>query len=348
MSSTLLTRARSEYSTALHMMNKALPSSTINAKHHMLTGSMCLDLFEKITSNGLGGKEFWLGHIRGSLALVQALGLDNLKDPMSIRLLVRLVTNCTISSVASTTAIPKALLEVRSHVERCSTIATDPKWRLTGLMVEFAKLQSGITNPSISLDRSFKGTWDLDLKLMELSQSMPKQWLPEIQGATDVFPRKEFYADRHVTQTWNTIRMVRLLLHEFLLQHHRDEDEEKIITENSLYGLSVDIITAMADDLCATVLQYAEKSSEPNMHSDNHLDSSQTLSCYSLLFPLYIVGRSKWTNSHQQIWATEQLACIGNTHGIPKALELVHLIKEPFEPEPWHVYAMLGGYGFAA
>jgi hypothetical protein len=359
MSSSLLSRARSEYSTALRTMNEALSSSTVNAKHYMLTSSMCLDLFEKLTNTGPGGKEFWLGHIRGSLALVQALGLENLKDPMSLRLLVRLVANCTISSVASATAIPSALLEVRSHLERHADIGTDPKWKLTALMGEYAVLRSRIANSSVSLDECIAMAWGLDLKLMELSQSMTKGWLPEIQGAADVFPRREIYPDRHATQAWNTIRLARILLHEFLLQHDKSDHELKTIAEDGLYGLSVDIIAAMADDICATVLQYTDASSQSgdsrlaalsqqNTDSGKNMDSSETLNCYSLLFPLYIVRRSKWTSSCRKAWAMQQLERIGKSQCIPKALELTHLIEESSEAEPWPVYAMLGGYGFVA
>jgi hypothetical protein len=188
---------------------------------------------------------------------------------------------------------------------------------------------------------------------------MTKGWLPEIQGASDIFPRREIYPDRHVTQAWNTIRMARILLHGFLLQHNKSDHEHKIIAEDGLYGLSVDIIAAMADDICATVLQYTDASSQSddsrlaalsqqNTDSGKNMDSSQALNCYFLLFPLYVVGRSKWTSSYREAWAMEQLERIGKSQCIPKALDLTHLINESSEVEPWHVYAMLGGYGFAA
>ena len=115
----------------------------------------------------------------------------------------------------------------------------------------------------------------------------------------------------------------------------------------------------MTDDICATTLQYTDASSQSgdsrlatlsqqNTEPGENLDSSQTLNCYSLLFPLYVVGRSKWTSSYQKAWAIEQLERIGKSQCIPKALELTHLIEESSEAEPWPVYAMLGGYGFAA
>jgi hypothetical protein len=227
-------------------------------------------------------------------------------------------------------------------------------------MAEYAFLRSEIANSSVSLDECINMAWGLDLKLMELSQSMTKEWLPEIQGAQDVFPRREIYPDRHVTQAWNTIRLARILLHEFLLQHHKSDHEHKIIAEDGLYGLSVDIITAMIDDICATTLQYTDVSaqsgdsrlatlSQQDTESGKNMDSSQTLNCYSLLFPLYVVGRCIWTSPYQKAWAIEQLECIGKSQCIPKALELkTHLIEESSEAELWPVYAMLGGYGFAA
>ena len=172
-------------------MDKALPSSTINAKHYMLTSSICLDLFEKITNTGPGGRTFGWGISRAHLLLFRPWGWKIERPVMFLRLLVRLVTNCTISSVASDTAVPRALLEIRSHLERHLAIGTDPKWKLTGLMAEYAFLQSGIANPSVSLDECINMAWGLDLKLMELSQSMTKGWLPEIQGARRLFSLEE-------------------------------------------------------------------------------------------------------------------------------------------------------------
>ena len=358
-SSSLLSRARLEYSAALRIMNKELSSSNIDDKHHLLTSTMCLDLFEKLTNIGPGGKEFWLGHVNGSLALIQALGLDLLKDPLSLRLLARLVTNCTISCVASATVIPSALLEVRAHLEHHSDIGQCPKWKLSGLMVGYASLQSKIRNSACSPHEYSLLAVDLDLKLTELCQSMPDSWLPEIQEP-DRFPRKEVYPSRHVTQAWNTVRLVRILLHEFLLQNHQRAMKDKFAAEDEASVLSIDEIATLGKEVCSSVLQYTDGgndsqsrskgaiSSERSVSFGDSVDSSQALNCYTIMFPLYIVARSKWTKQHQKAWVIDQLKHIGKNHDIYRAFDLVQLVQEQAEIDPWHVYAMLGSYAFAA
>jgi hypothetical protein len=324
---------------------------------------MCLDLFEKLTNTAPAGSEFWLGHINGSLALVRALGLEHLKDPLSLRLLVRLVTNCTISCVASGTMVPVALLEVRAHLERYSGIGSNPKWRLSGLMVEYARFRALSRSQSL-LAESTAVARELDLKLIKLEKDMPDRWLPRtLECALDPapFPRKEIYASRHITQAWNTMRLVRIMLHEFFLTNHVNIPNAAVINDVFLRP-SVDVIQTMADNICASVLQYADKSTGSQFQADSplsaisavtqeswkHMDCSQTLNFYTLLFPLYVVGRSKWTSDYQKIWVINQLNHIGVDFDIPRALDLVGLIQNSLGADPWHVYAMLGSYAFAA
>jgi hypothetical protein len=188
---------------------------------------------------------------------------------------------------------------------------------------------------------------------------MPDSWRPEIQESGQ-FTRREVYPSRHVTQAWNTARLVRILLHEFLLHNHQRATNNKFAAEDGVSALSIDVILAMAEEICASVLQYTgdgidltsrssdANSSEGNVSFRKSVDSSQALNCYTTMFPLYIVARSNWTKQRQKCWAIDQLKRIGEIHNISQAFNLVQLVQDQPEIDPWHVYAMLGSYAFAA
>jgi hypothetical protein len=346
-SPSILGQARSQYSTALRLMNKALlPSSSTASKYSMLTGSMLLDLFEKITHFGPSKVEFWRSHIDGSLALIQALGLDYFRDYPSLRILSRLVTNCIISCVASATAVPQQLIEVRAHVTR-QVNQEHPKWKHSAIMIEYAAFREALRRSLWTLPEYILVTQDIDQRLLDLSQNMPEGWEPEVHAldlSSEIPNRLLFYRDRHVTQMVNALRLVRILLNEFLLESYQKQDD---IDSRLFDEPAIRTITSLIDDICASIHQYVrcqcQFHTRPQQHSPTH-----TLDCHRLLFPLYVAGRSKWASLKQRAWVMQQLRHMHAHFGVHNASVLVQLLESQTNIDPWNIYAMLGSYGFAA
>ncbi|KAJ5624777.1 hypothetical protein N7510_001086 [Penicillium lagena] len=346
-SPSILGRARSQYSTALRLMNKALlPSSGAASKHSMLTGTMLLDLFEKITHSGPSKVEFWRSHIDGSLALIQALGLDYFRDYPSLRILSRLVTNCIISCVTSATAVPQQLIEVRAHLTRQMNLE-DPKWKHATIMIEYAAFREALQKSVWTIPKYIFVAQDIDQRLLDLSQNMPKGWEPEVHVldmSLEIPSRLLFYRDRHVTQMVNALRLVRILLNEFLLESYQKQDG---INSRLFEEPAIRAITSLIDDICASIPQYVrcqcQFSTRPQQHSP-----TQTLDCQRLLFPLYVAGRSRWASLKQRAWIMQQLRHIHAHFGLHNSSVLVKLLESQMKIDPWNIYAMLGSYGFAA
>lgn len=192
---------------------------------------------------------------------LETLGLDHFQDHSSLRILSRFITNCIICCVASATTVPWQLTVLRAHLVRHLDLADDPKWKLSGLMAQYASLRSGIRRSIWSLQDCIAMALHLDQRLLELSQNMPREWQPETRilshPAPGVYDRRvDCYRDRHVTQTWNVLRLVRILLCGFLLESYQDNTAGGgiFVSETALHS-----IATLTYEICASVYVVARK-----------------------------------------------------------------------------------------
>jgi hypothetical protein len=63
---------------------------------------------------------------------------------------------------------------------------------------------------------------------------------------------------------------------------------------------------------------------------------------------MYIAARSKAATVDQRQWVSYMFRYISDHFGIRNALLLAQLLDQNSDISPWCIYAMLGGYGFAA
>lgn len=360
-----LASAKERYISALHMTNKALKSSAIASNDTILLTSLLLDLFEKITNNEPRHVQSWKSHVNGALALVKLRGLDQFQDPAIIRVLVRLSTNLLISCVATATAVPKELSELRAYAEKYLNIG-DPKWDLSALMMNYANLQSASRNNEISDDERICIILELDAKLESLALDMPRPWQYKtefMEGNSEWSYANYFdvYPERHITQTWNVLRLIRILLNESILEHFLASTTP---SSNVLSILNIKArISALACEICASAPQYtdcflearsgtvwskATKCEKPHHDSNYQHSPFRKLDCYTLIFPLFVAAQSWGSSSTMKPWAIKQLYHISNHFDIRNAELVAKILENGRALNPWSVYAVLGGYAFAA
>lgn len=97
------------------------------------------------------------------------------------------------------------------------------------------------------------------------------------------------YPDRHITQTWNVLHLVRILLNESILEYCLASGGA--LTAGTCFRL-VRILTenteTLACGICASVPQYVDCfGAADHVHSP-----AQNLDSYILIFLLYVAGRS--------------------------------------------------------
>jgi hypothetical protein len=179
---------------------------------------------------------------------------------------------------------------------------------------------------------------ELNVKLQALDLDMPPSW----QYSTTLLDHKsdrtfdlhfDSYPDRSVSQIWNFLRLVRILLNESLIEHYLASPiGDKYL---ALIGVAHDNIETLVGEICACVPQYvdcdgtarhrlptSEKSEFPDQTPDHILDRgpggaghphtpNHQLECYTLIFPLYVAGRSKSVPDVRP-WVIKQLHYISS------------------------------------
>jgi hypothetical protein len=193
--------------------------------------------------------------------------------------------------------------------------------------------------------------------------------------------RCQIYTDFRVALIWNLIRASRILLHEMIYTQVRDSIDVASNADidvrefQSTAARSMDTINDMAVEICATVPQQVGllrpvRESEPEMASalkkltgnpsmqgccDRNLSlerdgwAAKMLSfqgsAYSILWPLYVIGRCPGTRLQGLYhWVLEQFELIGEKFGIPQSLTLARSLQSRDPLPVWSVYDLLGSY----
>jgi hypothetical protein len=269
--------------------------------------------------------------------------------------------------------VPDELIAIRAYVGKHLNVQ-DPRWRLSDLMVEYANLRSEIRRGILSNDECIGASMELNVKLQALDLDMPPSW----QYSTTLLDHKsdrtfdlhfDSYPDRSVSQIWNFLRLVRILLNESLIEHYLASPiGDKYL---ALIGVAHDNIETLVGEICACVPQYvdcdgtarhrlptSEKSEFPDQTPDHILDRgpggaghphtpNHQLECYTLIFPLYVAGRSKSVPDVRP-WVIKQLHYISSHFYVRNAEVVAQILEREKDVSPWEVYAMLGSYAFGA
>lgn len=196
----------------------------------------------------------------------------------------------------------------------------------------------------------------LDDKLRALALNMPRSWhYHKIHcEETSISPIRQYnvYPDRHVTQTWNVLRLVRILLNEYILKHDSAVSKSSTISssETTIYTLQSEISASLPQYLdCLDTSTCPDKGNHHSNTKGVH-SPSQKQDCYSLIFPLYVAARSDFASASLKAWAIDKLRCIGSHFDIRNATIVAGILENVSRGDgnPWSVYAILGGYAFAA
>lgn len=382
---TALEDARHQYVSALHYVHEALTSPLLVTQDTTLIAILLLDLYEKMMDRRPLVSTSWASHVRGALNLIEMRGNQQFQDPTSLRMLVGLSTKLVISCVVSRTAVPSELISLRTKLE-ASVKSVNPKWQLTSLMISFAALRAEIQKGELSDGTVVRRATALDDKLLELSETMPRDWkyktlfnYSKSERIYGSFIHK--YRDHHVAQTWNVLRISRIILNEIILEHiHTEDDSSKAATNLDCPALpgcrssAIATINSLAAEICASVPQFVETlhahlqaafSGLPTVrtefaNSDQHLSDRFNLGqdhldlaillmqCYTLLFPLYMAARSRYTPNALKSWVMHELHFMASEFGIRNAHTVAQLLREGCNADPYTVHAILGSYAFAA
>ena len=344
--------AQQKYSNALPLLNKALQSSQSATSDTTLLSVLLLDLFEKLTKNNPLLIDSWMGHVNGALALINMRGSSHLQNYTGLRLSVRLSTNLLISCVAANAPVPPALNELRSNLEQYINM-DDPKWQTSGLVVKYANLQGAVTDGQISSSEIVTRAVEIDCEFVSLMDSMPPAWrytTTHLEKASKEVLDRHFdtYGDHFITQTWNVVRSMRIMLNDIIYSHCIDKGsgmgQKRFCSHQAVLAtLTIDVL---AREICASVPQWIDHQT-PSRKTKNY-DAIQKLRCYILVWPLYVAAKYSTAMTKIKPWVLRQLRSMSSDIGIRNASVVADILENAPETSPWTVYTTLGSYAFAA
>ena len=364
--------ARLQYVDALKLTGKALRSPELATKDSTMLSILLLDLYEKITSKEPQYDGAWAAHIKGALSLVQLRGDEQYRDPDGLRMLVRLSTNILISCVATDRAVPEEVVALRAAVTSPFTEPSDPKWRESELMIQFARLKSQVKHNLLSDDEIVRAAMDLETQFSTFSLQVASSWQHKTvyvgeKSAHHYETYHHIYTDEHIGQMWNVFRLTRIFLCELIFSHcpKLSVDSTSCSGQSSLEYYATTTIDQMSREICATVPQYIGGSSnssykdttrtdllsiarvqDARISSARQANVKQHVPCYRLIFPLYVAAQSPTASKAIKQYAIEQLHFMADHHGIENALAVAKILGSGESRNPWNVYALLGSYAF--
>ena len=344
--------SREKYLHALSLLNRALKSAESSTSDSTLLAVLLLDLFEKITNNNPRSIGSWMSHINGALALVEMRKAPILQDNTGLRLSARLTTNLLISCVSANSPVPPALVKLRSDLEPFIN-KEDPKWQVSGLVVKYANLKGATQDGCLSSSHVIARATALDLEFMSLAKRMPSTWLYNtayVEKASErVFEKRyDIYPDHFVTQGWNVLRVMRMLLNDIIRTYRDSEYTKSFVNLTSCHKSSIatSCIDETAKEICFTAPQFI--GFETTTLRSKAYCTTQRLRCYTLLFPLYVAGLYASSTTQIKPWIVKQLRFMSNEIGISNAKIVAEILERGGGTCPWDVYAVLGSYAFAA
>ncbi|KAI9702219.1 MAG: hypothetical protein M1820_006301 [Bogoriella megaspora] len=351
-----LALARKKYMSALKALRADLKDSKQATKDVTLLVSLLLDLFEKITGSEAQNSMPWSSHVNGALALVKFRGLETFQDSSQFSLLTRINQNYMATCMA-TASVPDEWTKIRNFLGDRSNDQR-PTRRLSDLMVRYADLRSQLDTGLLSNEDAIEACVGLDSNLQALELDLPQSWQHQttlIDHTSDNILDLHYdtYLHRNICQAVNFRRLIRILLNETVIDRYTILSLDSESAE--LLQIAQANIEEISSAICASVPQYVDceaaardKLLEPDGHRARHTHSpSHRADCYSLILPLYAVGRSK-IHQDVRVWVLRQLRYMGSHFWIRNAELVAQILENGTDVSIWNVYAMLGSYAFTA
>lgn len=341
LSSSLLHTARKTYGRALSLTKNALQSPESVTKDTTLLTVLLLHLFECLaTKDEYSSLESNMTHIDGAIALIKLRGKEQFRDAIGLRMFLQLSLNILVQSLHREVEFPAEFVSLRIYASQFGG-ANDMKWQFTDLMVRYARLRSAIRLGECPNSEIIQVAKQIDCELLDICTNMPPDWepvkaSPPIQSTTAFLEHCHVYSSHNIRKTWNTIRLVRILVNEVIPEYSQKGFAKETFSAafNQPSQEASSTIRALLSDICASVPPYNKEDIEV------HLDRA---AAHSLIFPLYIVASSASCSRDMRDWIIGKLEFIGSQMCIPHSIMVKEMLDGRKRGNPWGVAAMLGG-----
>jgi len=340
----LMKNARYQYVRALQSTNAALRDPVSVKKDSTLLSIMILGIFETVTGCCQRSLKDWSEHINGAAAVIKLRGPDQIKSRVGRRQLVHVTASLVIACLNRGVALPSHIIEYMSAaIEMLGT--PDPSFVVQDTMMHYSSLhaevvQRKLTDPETIISRAL----ELDAKLLEIATTKPPGW--EYVTVLTKEPSEyvfngcyHIYEDIWMSQMWNSLRSVRILLHEMirdtLLAGFSAKPPLFSSTEHTAqFQISTDTMYEMQAGILCTVPQHIGCFSPGKTSFQTLSDIDQSMlptikmsGGTFLLWPLWMAGLLDIATEEIRQFVIRNLRSVGRTMGINQARVLADILE---------------------
>ncbi|KUJ22817.1 uncharacterized protein LY89DRAFT_777846 [Mollisia scopiformis] len=337
----MLHKSRVECNSAIRALHTALQSPETAAKDSTLVAAMLLSTFETVTYVYHQDVESCLDQITGGLALLKIRGPRSLNTRPGRQMFLQAYSLVVAACMQREHAVPPTLFDLRNNIKP-SLDQDSCSWQILDLMVQFTNLSASLKNNSHQeTDRSsyvLSAATQLDNEFQAIASELRSTFRYEIfrySHSSLVYNGiYHVYDDAWTIRYWNYLRLCRILLQKMVLDNcHPSLDP----TPARYQSISTTIIQ-LSIDVCATVAQHAGylpllqhqqllSRELLNQNASQPEAGPYTAGIYSLLHPLFVIGKMKITPMEQKEWIISQLEYLGRLSGISQAMAAMEVMK---------------------
>jgi hypothetical protein len=353
----LLKSARYQYVQALRKTNAALESPSYVKKDSLLVSIIVLSIFETVTGCNPKSLDDWAEHIKGAAALLKLRGIEQLSTIRGRRMFVQVATSLMINCMQQGRALPSFIVEW-TEIAKKRTNNKEPAFLAQELMMKFTMFRASVrdgtlSDPEVILARALEINGTI---LSMFTSKLPPGWEYQTIYTTAKADciwngRYHLYFDSWISQIWNGMRTMRVLLNEMirdlLLEGFSSKPPRFTRPEyTAQYQISTDVLYEMQAEILATVPQhlgYVSSNPEQALSTNGLLVSSSSggniptnrmSGPYFLIWPLFLTGIMDIATKEAKEFALRNLKTIGNEMGIQLAIVLATVI----ETNAWAVW----------
>ncbi|KAH6661662.1 hypothetical protein F5X68DRAFT_178583 [Plectosphaerella plurivora] len=264
-SSDLLTWSRRSYGTALRLTNNAIRRSSDAVKDTTLLSVLILSLYELLAGHGSQAAHAWQEHVNGAAILARIRGVTQFSSRAGIRMFNVLKQTVLVNCIQRHQPLPPTLAQLEAELENVVSVLDEgPGWRLSGSIQRILQLRHDVCQaPRSSADDTIAQLLVTDKELSDMvtvGVTAHKRGYRRIrvsrQNGNAFGEFCHIYISPAEATAWNTMRSIRMLLHETIIQLILAEPSHGNEAHQLVLARSTWLFEKLRNAILATVPQY--------------------------------------------------------------------------------------------
>lgn len=351
----LLREARSYYATTLGQTNKALSDPRLAVLDKTLLSVLLLTSFEALTFSGRSSPRNWNSHVKGStnlLVLREAAHIDTeLGRHLMYHASVAILANCTTYRLH----VPAAFRHLQGHAVWPQRGATESlgidhtRRHLIGLMMRFATMSASmngmlateLVTKCVEIDAEAAALLDVLREYMPyqiIDVTTDSEELQKLTKGTEVCAYNGIihnYQTRQELRLFNSIRMIRLVLNEWIFCAFDHSLRGVILDEPQPGTLLSEKWNELPQEASLRAAEHINDIIASVPYSVELLPSAFRMTARSLIWPLAATAGSEVCPLDAKLYIIGRLKELARLHDFPQAKEAATMLEEGVDLEDW-------------